>query len=335
MDGAATVPDPLAPDRHHFAVVIEDGDVRVVDAVTANGEPRGDTSLLWIHLHGPDEECQSWLRLQDGIPEAVRSQLTATETRPRCEPIEDGALVNLRGPGDAEGVGADPLVSVRMWVQKGRVISVVRRRLSAIDAVHAGLKRGTVSDPGDLVAAVATAISTGLDAEVADLGDELDELESTITDRGDDTVDRRRDTARLRSRAISYRRFVAPERDALLRLADLPFDWFDEHDRVDLRNAADRFARMTEELESVRERAALLHEQLTDLRAEKLEDRNLLVAIIALIFLPLTFITGLLGMNVEGIPFAHHPHAFWGVVLACVGIAMVITFYFRREHWIE
>lgn len=330
----AAGPGTLQSNPHHFAVIIEDGRVRMVDAAQAKDEPRGDSSLLWIHLHGPDAECQTWLSLQDNIPDTVRPQLTATETRPRCEPIEDGALINLRGPGDAEAGSADPLVSVRMWVQQGRVISVVRRRLAAVDAVYAGLKRGQVTDPGDLVATIATAISTELDDDIAELGDKLDELESTITDEQEETVDRRRDTAKLRSRAISYRRFVAPERDALLRLADLPFDWFDEHDRVDLRNAADRFARMTEELEAVRERSALLHEQLTDLRAEKLEDRNLLVAIIALIFLPLTFITGLFGMNVGGIPYAEHPNGFWIVTIVCIAVALGVTLYFRREHWI-
>ena len=54
----------------------------------------------------------------------------------------------------------------------------------------------------------------------------------------------------------------------------------------------------------MRERAALLHEQLTDLRAEELDQRSLLISVFAFIFLPLTFITGLLGMNVEGIPYA-------------------------------
>ena len=71
---------------------------------------------------------------------------------------------------------------------------------------------------------------------------------------------------------------------------------------------------MAEELEAVRERAALLHEQITDLRAEQIDQRALYIAVVAFIFLPLTFITGLLGMNVQGIPYAHEPWAFWGVI---------------------
>jgi zinc transporter len=54
---------------------------------------------------------------------------------------------------------------------------------------------------------------------------------------------------------------------------------------------------------------------------------------VALVFLPLTFLTGLLGMNVEGIPFADAPWAFWGVVSVCVAAAALIAGYFVRAHW--
>lgn len=92
---------------------------------------------------------------------------------------------------------------------------------------------------------------------------------------------------------------------------------------------------MAEELESIRERAALIHETLTDLRAEQIDQRSLIIAIVAMVFLPLTFITGLLGMNVAGIPFAHEPWAFWGVFWLCVVMAVVIAAYFIRRHWFE
>jgi len=139
----------------------------------------------------------------------------------------------------------------------------------------------------------------------------------------------------LRSQAIVLRRFVAPDRDALGAMAQLAFDWISKEDRMHLREAADRFARMAEELEAVRERAALLHEQLTDLRAEKIDQRSLAIAVTAFIFLPLTFVTGLLGMNVDGIPFANHAWAFWGVVGFCLLISAIVMGWFARRQWLE
>lgn len=195
------------------------------------------------------------------------------------------------------------------------------------------MQAGAIHDAGDLVSEFARAISKQLDPEVAALGDTLDDCESDL--QPDNVYGFRQTITRIRSDAIAFRRFVAPDRDALQTLAALDFDWLAEDDRLHIREAADRFARMAEELEAVRERSALLHEQLTDMRAEQLDQRSLLISIVALVFLPLTFITGLLGMNVRGIPYAEEPWAFWGVIAFCVALAAPIIVYFARKHWLR
>jgi zinc transporter len=192
---------------------------------------------------------------------------------------------------------------------------------------------GAILDPGDLVAAYAREISAELDPVVADLGDQLDDCESELEERNIYRL--RTQITRIRSEAITFRRFVAPDRDALQTLAQLDFEWLADEDRLHIREAADRFARMAEELEAVRERSALLHEQLTDLRAEEVDQRSLYISIVAFIFLPLTFITGLLGMNVEGIPYAHTPWGFWGVVGFCLVVALAVTGWFTARHWLR
>ena len=288
--------------------------------------------FIWSHIESAgDDELPVTLRTD--IPDVAAHALVATETRPRCDRIEDGAILNLRGPATIETDDSDRLVSIRMWVRRGRVDSVTRRPLAATAAVMARMKAGELLDPGDLVSAYAREISKALDPQVASLGDELDDVESEIETRN--KFRQRTIITRIRSEAIAFRRFVAPDRDALITLAALDFDWLAEDDRLHIREAADRFARMTEELEAVRERSALLHEQLTDLRAEEIDQRSLLISVVAFIFLPLTFITGLLGMNVEGIPYAHSPEAFWGVVALCVLLAVVVMVWFLRQKWLD
>ncbi len=292
-----------------------------------------DADFLWEHVEQQAEGTDFSHRVtQAEIPEIVLSALVASETRPRCDQIEDGALINLRGPALEPSPDGDRLVSIRAWVHDNRVVTVSRRGLAATSSVASAMRTGRISDAGDLVAAFAQAISSGLDPEVASLGDEVDDCESEI--EAGNIYQLRRRIAAIRSEAIAYRRFVAPNRDALLTLAGLRVEWLADDDRLHIREAADRFARMAEELEAVRERAGLLHEQLTDLRAELIDQRSLLIAIVAFIFLPLTFITGLLGMNVEGIPFAHQHWAFWGVVAFCVVVGLVVLGWFSVRHWL-
>jgi hypothetical protein len=61
------------------------------------------TSFVWIHLDGVDPLAIDWINGQDAIPHVIKSALTAAETRPRCDVIGEGALLNLRGVGQDLG----------------------------------------------------------------------------------------------------------------------------------------------------------------------------------------------------------------------------------------
>jgi zinc transporter len=312
---------------------VVDGEGHALSNGMKDAEPvPPDTGFVWCHINGRVEEERRWLEEESGgLPPAAILALTAVETRPRSDEIGHGALINLRGLGATPEDDDDPLVSIRLWAERNRVISVSFRTLAASDTVRDKMERGAIKDPGDLISALATAITTDLDPRVAGLGDLIDACETDL--HPDKAFAMRRTIARVRSEAIGYRRFVVPQRQALEKLAALEVDWLEIDDRLHLREAADRFARMAEELEAVRERSALLHEQLTDLRAEQIESRTLLLAIVALVFLPLTFITGLFGMNFDLIPFQHDPWGFTGVVLLCFALAVGSGLYFAGAHW--
>ena len=326
-----------------FAYRITDGTGEKVAVETALS---GDTQLAWVHLSATNEEAQAFLRDEAKLEDYVVDALTADETRPRCEAFSHGALLNLRGRSDEELPGSDPLASVRIWAIKGRVFSVTRSHLLATDTVEEVVAQGEVRDPGDLIAAFATAITNDLDPVVADLGDRLDECEEQLA--VERIFELRRMVTGIRTRsigqglavacilgvaAIGYRRFLQPQRSALEKLAQLPGDWLQDDDRLHLAAAADRAARMAEELESIRERSAVMHETLTDLRAEQIDGRGLVISIVAMVFLPLTFLTGLYGMNVKGLPGADSPHAFDWIAAACVATAVGVFGWFGRKHW--
>jgi zinc transporter len=314
-----------------FAYVVRDGKVEKPILKAALGNH--DAGLTWIHLTTNDERAQTWLGGEAGLSQYIIDALTAAETRPRCDAVGEGAVVNLRGLSSEKMDASDLLASIRMYALGGCVFSVTRKPLNALAPVRAQIEDGKILDPGDLIAALAQTITEELDPEVAELGDSLDDCEEQITTHH--AFELRRKVNRVRVQAIGYRRFLVPQRSALEKLANLPGDWLRDDDRLHLSAAADRAARMAEELESIRERAALTHETLTDLRAEQIDQRSLIIAVVAMVFLPLTFLTGLLGMNVAGIPYAHEPWAFGGVVAVCVITAVAIAAYFIRRHWFE
>ncbi len=301
-----------------------------LDAFCARAD---DAPFSWVHADGWREDARAVASRCDHMPEAALSALLAQETRPRCTLMGEGALVNLRGLGMQDDPTGDALVSIRLWAEHARVISVSYRPLAAMEPVIARMLAGAIQDPGDLIAELSRHITEALDPEIADLGDRLDEIESDMGESSAAEV--RRQVSEIRATAISYRRFIAPQRQALERLSMADAAWLESDDRLHLQEAADRCARMAEELEAVRERSALAHEELTDLRAEQMNRQALIISVVALVFLPLTFLTGLLGMNVDGIPYAHEPWAFWGVVSVCAIMAAAIGGWFFATHWLR
>jgi zinc transporter len=301
-----------------------------VTVVSAN-EALAAQGFTWIHFASAEDETISWLTDTAKLNEVIVETLTATESRPRCDVFENGSFINLRGLSSEKLTAVDPLASIRLWAAKDRVISVTRKELTSLVEVRRDVEAGLIRDPGDLIAAIASEITSELDPEVADLGDSLDDCELGIDVNR--VFELRQQVTKVRSRSIGYRRFLNPQRAALEKLANLDAEWLEADDHIHLATAADRAARMAEELESIRERASLMHDALTDLRAEQIDTRSLLISIGAMIFLPLTFVTGLYGMNVEGIWFAHQPWAFDAIVAFCVLLSAAVAGYFIRQHW--
>jgi zinc transporter len=78
-----------------FAYAVEGG--QAIE-IPLGEEPKHRAALVWVHLTVNDEEAQSWLGGEAGLPDYVIDALTAAETRPRCDQMGAGAFINLRGP---------------------------------------------------------------------------------------------------------------------------------------------------------------------------------------------------------------------------------------------
>jgi len=134
----------------------------------------------------------------------------------------------------------------------------------------------------------------------------------------------------LRRQAIMLRRYLAPQRDVLSRLQVEQAGWLGQGHRLHLREIADRITRYVEDLDAARERAAVIQEQLTGRLSEQMNRTMYVLSLVAAIFLPLGLLTGLLGINVGGIPGAENHWAFALVTFMLVVIAAGQIWLFRR-----
>ena len=144
----------------------------------------------------------------------------------------------------------------------------------------------------------------------------------------------RYDLAQLRKQTITLRRYLAPQREALNRLILEKFDWITDDYRMQLREISDRLIRHIEDIDAVRERAAVTQEELLSQISEQMNERMYVLSIVAAVFLPLGFFTGLMGINVGGMPGVEYEQAFWVVAALCVGVTLVLGIVFRHKKWL-
>ena len=112
------------------------------------------------------------------------------------------------------------------------------------------------------------------------------------------------------------------------------YSWFTQRDRSRLREAVGWMTRLAAEIANFTDRTALVHEQIMDRRAEQLNRALLILAAVTTIFMPLTLVTGLIGMNVAGIPFASEPWAFAAIVAVLAFIGLLEFLWFRSRKWL-
>jgi len=283
--------------------------------------PLGDKpGFYWRHYDLGAPEARAALEAE-GLEPLVFGALTGPGSRPRCAAHGDGLRVNLRGVNLNPGAEPEDMVSLRLWVTGAGVISAQLRRLWALGDVREGLARGALPDgPAELVARIALRLADRAEPVVADLNEAIDGLEDEMEDgRGQVT---RAELSQLRRRAVQLRRYFFPQRDALSTFEIEDATWIKPHDRLRLREATERVTRIGEELDAIRDRAQLVQEQIMDARAERMNRQMLVLSVAAALFLPLGLVTGLLGINVAGIPGTQTPWAFWAVCALLVGLGL-------------
>lgn len=289
--------------------------------------------LLWLHFDYTDAGVQQWLREQSGLEPLVVDALLTEETRPRTTALGDGLLVALRGVNLNPESQPEDMVSIRLWVEEHRIISTRRRRLLSVNDLLQRLRagRGPVNAAG-LVVSLTDLLVWRMSDTVEAFEDKIDDLEDRVLDAR--SAELRADLAQLRKQTITLRRYLAPEREALSRMLQEKVSWFDEGSRMQLREVSDRLLRHIEDIDAVRERAAVTQEELLSRNSEQLNNRMYVLSVVAAIFLPLGFLTGLLGVNVGGIPGADAPGAFavfCGLLVLAVILQIVI---FRWRKWL-
>lgn len=291
-----------------------------------------EAGVLWVHLNRTSDEADHYVRHDAGLDSVVVDALLANDTRPRMVTHGPGMIVNIRGVNLNPGADPEDMISIRIWIQKRRIITTRSRRSLATRDVQERLARGQgPKDEIDCLFELAQSLQLRVAHVIDELSDIVDGLEEQVVEG---EISKVRDALGLaRKRAISLRRHLAPQREAFTRLQSERHEMLDGIDSVHFRELADETTRFVEELDSVRERASVVQDEVLNRLTERQNRNSYVLTVVAAIMLPLSFITSLFGVSLREIPFADDPDAFWILLAMLAALVVVEVAVFRWTRW--
>lgn len=284
----------------------------------------------WTHFDAADPELPTWL--EDNVPELPRATLLQPETRPRCDAYGDGLILNLRGVNMNEGQDAFDMVSLRMWVTEGLIVTVRFRKIFAVDDLRQKFEAGQApANIGAFLVQLTNGLTDRIETTVLRGIDSADRVEQAVFEDGATDPS---GIGPARREAISLRRYMAPQKDALQKLTNSDVPFLDDTTKLQLRETANRTTVAVETLQSVHDRLIAAQDHLDTAQANRFGRNGYVLSIVAAIFLPLGFLTGLFGMNVAGLPGTEWPMAFAALCIAMIVVAVALLIVFKIKDWL-
>ncbi|MFW2601925.1 zinc transporter ZntB [Aliarcobacter butzleri] len=288
--------------------------------------------ILWVHFDYSTQEAKDWIRNQCNNS-IVADALLADETRPRTTLLGDSLLLALRGVNLDPHSRPENMISIRLFISSNMIISTSRRTLLSVTEIIEELRKGTgVKSTSEFLVELTHRMIDRMDDVIDQLQDRTDYLEENIIDMKNQEF--RTEILNVRRETIILKRYLAPQKEALIKLSNEKISWIDEYKKVEIRETNDQLIRHIEELDTIRDKVILIQEELANSLSEEMNKKMYMLSIISAIFLPLTFLTGLLGINVGGIPGASNDKAFYIFTIILLLVIFSQYIIFKKKRWI-
>lgn len=289
--------------------------------------------LAWVHLDADNTKSRSWIKKEVAyLDKIIIEALLADETRPRLVKFDNGSLIIFRAVNLNPYSSPEDMTSIRIWIDSQRIISLQKRNVNAISHIDNEIKSGRApKSSGEFLTMLCTELTDQLGPILEEINDMTADIEEKVLENHD--VSLREDIISVRKKVTIFKRYLTPQKEVINSLKISNQDWLNDIDRRNLQENYDHMARYLEDLDEIKERSQIIHDELTNSITEKLNKNMYIMSVIASVFLPLTFITGMFGMNVGGIPYNIDDYGFFKLTAIVCGVVGLQILYFKKKKW--
>ena len=329
-------PPPKIHVMHFSPDELTEEDVTDVGSLRAAHDPN---TVTWVDIQGFGDQ-----KLIRKIGEIFSLHLLAIEDvvnvpqRPKADTYDDQILLivkMVRLKGDS-GIDID-MEQVSIVLGKNYVLTFQERYGDVLGPVRKRIRvgKGPIRKEGsDYVAyAIFDTIVDGYYPVLEKIGDYLEHLEDAVVANTSDSV--LRSLNQTKNRLSNLRRAIWPQREVANQLVRDESPLIDPNVRVFLRDTYDHCVQTSEVVEMYRENVTGLMGAYLSSVANRTNEVMKVLTIVATIFIPLTFIAGIYGMNFDAMPELHVWWAYPLIWLIMLGIAVVMLWFFFRKGWLR
>lgn len=286
----------------------------------------------WFHFDYSLENFSEWLSAPEGIfDEWMIEAMTDEQTRPRSLVHKETLYTCLRSINFNENQSEEDMVSIRVLIRNNLIITARKRESIVVDSIQHALQRheGPTS-PSEVLCALIEEIGVVVSDHINYIVDEVDDAEQEYLTSFSEL--KRDEISVIRRKILLLKRHLTPQVEALKFLYASQYGLLSDL-KPELQEQHIANTRFLEDLDLARERCTLLQEQINNRLNELINKRMYIFAMITTVFLPISTVAGLFGMNLGGMPGTDANWAFAFVSTSLVLIAIVIIFLLRRKHW--
>lgn len=208
----------------------------------------------------------------------------------------------------------------------GDVFEPVRQRL------RSGKGRVRNMGPDYLAYALMDTIVDHYFSVIEQIGEDIEDIEQDVL------VDPQKEVLirinNLKREVILLRRSIWPLREVISSIERSETNVFDPKTLLYLRDMYDHTIQVVEVVETFRDLLAGLTDLYMSSLSQKMNEVMKVLTIVGTIFIPLTFIAGVYGMNFERMPELHWTHGYPVVMAGMAGIGIFLLIYFKRKKWL-
>lgn len=292
-----------------------------------------NAGLAWVHLDANNKATKKWLEKEAAyLDHLIIDALLAEEARPRVISFNEGLLIILRGVNLSLDGEPEDMPSIRIWIDSNRIITLQRRNMKAVFDIESAIMAGKkIRNSGEFLYNILYEILFTTSPFLYALTEEVDVLEEKVTTTHD--IKFREAVLAIRSKSSVFKRYLLPQKEVISKLKSSECVWIDDWAKRHFQENYDNITHLIEEADEARERSQILHDELANALSEKLNRSMYKLSLITVIFMPLTFLTGLFGINLGGIPGAEHAHAFYIFAASMCVVAGFLIYLLKRSRW--